>query len=66
MRIHAVADHKLSMPRDDHCKMGLRALIMQRAKLLKYLKGYNLERYVSCLKDIGVEQRAVEGEIVVK
>lgn len=39
--------------------------MMQRAKVLKYLKRYDLERYVSCLRDIGVEQRAVEGEITV-
>ena len=66
MRIHTLADRRLSMPRDVHCKRHLRALVMQRAKLLKYLKGYNLERYAKCLQDVGVEQRAVEGEVVVR
>lgn len=66
MRIHTAADHMAAMPRDVHSKHGLRALVMQRAKILKYLKGRNLERYVQCLGDIGVEQRAVEGEIIVR
>ena len=39
---------------------------MERAKVLSYLKRYDLNRYVQCLSDIGVEQRAVEGEIVMR
>lgn len=65
MRIHSLADHRESMPRDIHSKRGLRALVMQRAKVLKYLKRQDLARYAQCLKDIGVEQRAVEGEIMI-
>lgn len=66
MRIHNLADHLTTMPGDIHSRRGLRKLIMDRARLLKYLKRYSLERYVKCLKAIGVEQRAVEGEIILR
>lgn len=37
----------------------------QRAQLLKYLKRKDPQRYDSILPRIGLEARAVEGEIVV-
>jgi small subunit ribosomal protein S15 len=67
MRIHSLADHfDVMMRRDIQSKMGLSRLVMERAKVLKYLKRYDLNRYVQCLSDIGVEQRAVEGEIIMR
>lgn len=67
MRIHSLADHfNAMMRRDIQSKMGMARLVMQRAKILKYLKRYDLNRYVQCLRDIGVEQRAVEGEIILR
>lgn len=38
-------------------------LVFQRAKVLKYLKREDSVRYMDLLKKIGVEARAVEGEI---
>lgn len=66
MRIHSMADHLQKMPRDIHSKRHITRLVMNRAKILKYLKEYDLQRYVQCLSDIGVEPRAVEGAIQVK
>jgi small subunit ribosomal protein S15 len=40
-------------------------LTHKRAKLLKYLKRNDSERYVSLLSRVGINRRAVEGEIVV-
>lgn len=66
MRIHSVADHMQAMPRDVAVKRSLRALVMQRKTVLQHLKQSDLARYAKCLEDIGVEQRAVEGEIQVR
>lgn len=66
MRIHNIADSMAQQPRDVHAKRNLRRLVMSRAKVLKYLKQRDLNRYVACLKDIGVEERAVLGDIVVR
>jgi len=38
-------------------------LVFQRARVLKYLKKADSSRYMDCLRRIGVEARAVEGEI---
>lgn len=40
-------------------------LVYQRARLLKYLKRKSPARYEALLPRIGVEARAVEGEVVV-
>ena len=66
MRIHNMAAHLQLMPRDIHSKRHITRLVMDRAKILKYLKRYDLQRYVQCLSDIGVEPRAIEGAIQVK
>lgn len=66
MRIHNCADHLQEMPRDVAVKFRLRALVMARKRVLEYLKNKNLGRYVACLRTIGVDQRAVEGEIIVR
>lgn len=66
MRIHSMADHLQKMPRDIHSKRHITRLIMQRVKILRYLKRLDLQRYVQCLEDIGVEARAVEGAVQVK
>ena len=67
MRLHSIADHfDRMMRRDTQSIRAIRSLVMERAKVLSYLKRYDLNRYVQCLSDIGVEQRAVEGEIVMR
>lgn len=40
-------------------------MVHDRAKLLKYLKSKSPERYYSCLEQLGLQPRAVEGEITV-
>lgn len=64
-RIHSLTDHLISSPRDIHNRRPLRALIQQRAKVLKYLQSINVSRYEACLVQIGVEARAVQGEVIV-
>lgn len=38
-------------------------MVHKRAKILKYLKSKDLERYNTCLSQLGLQPRAVEGEI---
>ncbi|KAL8280593.1 hypothetical protein RQP46_006916 [Phenoliferia psychrophenolica] len=64
-RIHSLADHLTSQPRDVHNRRPLRSLIQQRAKVLKYLRSLDVKRYDDCLVRIGVDPRAVEGEVIV-
>ncbi|ORY53986.1 hypothetical protein BCR35DRAFT_310486 [Leucosporidium creatinivorum] len=64
-RIHSLTTHLISQPRDIHNRRPLRSLIHQRAKVLKYLRSVNVLRYEECLAKIGVQSRAVEGEVVV-
>ncbi|KDE05751.1 hypothetical protein MVLG_03843 [Microbotryum lychnidis-dioicae p1A1 Lamole] len=64
-RIHSLLTHLISQPRDIHNRRSLRAMIQDRAKALKYLKVIDVRRYEDCLLNIGVEPRAVEGEVVV-
>lgn len=40
-------------------------LVHQRMRLLKYLRRKSPQRYAAILPRIGVEPRAVEGEVVV-
>ncbi|KAK4700454.1 small subunit ribosomal protein S15, partial [Phenoliferia sp. Uapishka_3] len=64
-RIHSLATHLTSQPRDVHNRRPLRSLIQKRSKVLKYLRSLDVKRYETCLAKIGVERRAVEGEVVV-
>lgn len=65
-RIHSLSAHLISSPRDVQNRQALRQLVSKRAKILKYLRTVSVTRYEDCLEKIGVEPRAVEGEIVVK
>ncbi|GAA6029955.1 hypothetical protein JCM8097_009187 [Rhodosporidiobolus ruineniae] len=64
-RIHSLSAHLISSPRDIHNRQALRHLISKRTTVLKYLRGVSVPRYEECLEKIGVEPRAVEGEVVV-
>ncbi|GAA6015686.1 hypothetical protein JCM10207_008173 [Rhodosporidiobolus poonsookiae] len=64
-RIHSLSAHLISQPRDIQNRQALRHLIHQRAKVLKYLRAVSVTRYEETLEKIGVEPRAVEGEVVV-
>lgn len=65
MRIRSLSSHLISSPRDVQNRQALRLLISRRAKVLKYLRAVSVARYEECLERIGVEPRAVEGEVVV-
>ena len=64
-RIHNMADHLADNHRHDHSnRRALALLVYQRARMLKYLKRQSAQRYASLLARIGVEARAVEGELM--
>ncbi|GAA6063552.1 hypothetical protein JCM10212_002664 [Sporobolomyces blumeae] len=65
-RIRSLSSHLISSPRDIQNRQSLRGLISKRAKVLKYLRAVSVTRYEECLDKIGVEPRAVEGEVVVR
>ncbi|GAA6047974.1 hypothetical protein JCM3770_006451 [Rhodotorula araucariae] len=65
MRIRSLSAHLISSPRDVQNRQALRLLISRRAKVLKYLRAVSVPRYEDCLEHIGVEPRAVEGEVIV-
>ncbi len=46
------ADHK----QDHHSRRGLIRMVNQRRKLLDYLKGKELDRYVSLIKKLGLRR----------
>jgi small subunit ribosomal protein S15 len=64
-QIRKLHEHLRRTPRDIANRRSLRMLCHQRAKILRYLKRTDRERYSNLLPRIGVEPGAVEGEIVV-
>ena len=46
-------------------RRALRMLIHQRAKLLKYIKRVDRDRYDVILQRVALEPEAVEGELIV-
>lgn len=66
-RLHLLHSH-LAQPRfrkDNPTRRNMTILVHKRAKLLKYLKRTEPKRYDALLPRIGVNPRAVEGEIIV-
>ncbi|CAO3607327.1 unnamed protein product [Cunninghamella echinulata] len=63
VRIHNLYSHLQHHKKDKHNYRQLRLMVHQRAKLLKYLKSKDATRYHACLDGLGLEPRAVEGEI---
>jgi small subunit ribosomal protein S15 len=64
-KIRNLHSHLTRTRRDIHNRRSLRHLVHQRAKVLKYLKGVSRERYAEVLERLGLDRRAVEGEIIV-
>jgi len=64
LRIRDMWAHMQRAPRDIHSRHSLRSLLHQRAKILKYLKRTDRNRYDAVLLRIGVDPRAVEGEVI--
>jgi small subunit ribosomal protein S15 len=65
MRIRSLSSHLIALPRDIQNRQALRLMISRRARLLKYLRKVSVTRYEDVLDKIGVEPRAVEGEVVI-
>lgn len=63
VRIHNLYSHLQQHRKDKHNYKQLRSMVHKRAKILKYLKSKDLERYNTCLSQLGLQPRAVEGEI---
>jgi small subunit ribosomal protein S15 len=65
MKIRNVWSHLIRSKKDIHGRRPLRLLIHQRAKMLKYLKRVDRDRYDQILERCALEPGAVEGELVV-
>ena len=65
LQVRNVWNHLREFKRDVTNRRSLRRLVHQRAKLLKYLKRTDRDRYERVLERLGLEPRAVEGELVV-
>lgn len=63
LKIRSLHEHLSSHPRDTHNRRPLRSLVHKRASILKYLKRSQPGEYDRVLTDLGLERRAVEGEI---
>ena len=64
-RIRNLWNHLTKYKRDVGNRRGLRQLVHHRAKVLKYLKRTNRDRYDTVLERLGLEPESVEGELVV-
>jgi small subunit ribosomal protein S15 len=65
LQIRKLWSHLGEFKRDVANRRNLRRLVHQRAKLLKYLKRTNRDRYERVLERLGLAPGAVEGELVV-
>ncbi|KAG5644161.1 hypothetical protein DXG03_009056 [Asterophora parasitica] len=64
-KIRNLWTHLTTYKRDLGNRRGLRKLVHQRAKVLKYLKGVDQNRYEAILQQLALEPESVEGELVV-
>ncbi|GAC98204.1 likely mitochondrial ribosomal protein [Pseudozyma hubeiensis SY62] len=64
-RIRNLHEHLQVNRHDNSNRRSMSLLTHQRAKILKYLKKKSPQRYHAILPRIGIEARAVEGEVVV-
>jgi len=64
-KIRNLWNHLQTFKRDVGNRRGLTHLVHQRAKILRYLKNTDRDRYDAVLARLGLEPGAVEGELVV-
>ncbi|KAM5539916.1 hypothetical protein V8D89_006419 [Ganoderma adspersum] len=64
-RIRNLWDHLSRCKKDIANRRSLRRLVHKRAKILRYLKNVDEDRYDRILERLGLERGAVEGELVV-
>ena len=55
-RIKEITEHLKVHKKDFNSRRGLLKLIGQRRRLLSYLKGKNIERYRSLIKELGLRK----------
>ncbi|KAI0701159.1 S15/NS1 RNA-binding domain-containing protein [Cytidiella melzeri] len=65
MQIRNVWDHIHKFKHDIGSRRSLRTLVHKRAKILKYLKRKDRDRYDAVLDRLGLEPKSVEGELVI-
>ncbi|EGN93608.1 hypothetical protein SERLA73DRAFT_163406 [Serpula lacrymans var. lacrymans S7.3] len=65
IQIRNLWTHLTKFRKDVDNRRGLRRLVHQRAKILKYLKRLDRDRYDAVLPRLGLEAASVEGELVV-
>lgn len=65
LQIRNLWNHLTKYKRDTGNRRSLRHLVHQRAKMLRYLKSVDRDRYDRVLERIGLEPTSVEGELVV-
>ncbi|RHZ78253.1 hypothetical protein Glove_166g288 [Diversispora epigaea] len=65
VRILNLHEHLQKNHKDKHNYRNLRTLVHKRQGMLKYLKRESLERYYNCLKKLGLDNKIIEGEIVI-
>lgn len=53
-RINALTEHLKIHKHDFHTRYGLTKMVSQRRKLMRYLKGKNVQRYLSVIKELDV------------
>ncbi len=54
--INKLQGHFSSHKKDHHSRRGLLRMVSQRRKLLDYLKGKNVERYLDLIKRLGLRR----------
>ncbi len=55
-RITYLTDHFKIHKKDHHSRRGLLKLVGQRRRILNYLKGKNVERYRTVIKELGIRK----------
>jgi len=66
LRVRDLWAHMQRAPGDIHSRHSLQKLLNQRARLLRYLKRTDRNRYDAVLPRIGVDPRAIQGEIILR
>ena len=63
VKILALREHMQHNMQDKRSKRALNLLVHARQKMLKYLRRKSPERYINCLKEIGLDDSAVVREV---
>jgi len=64
-KIRKLWSHLFKFKRDLGNRLGLRKLVHERAKILRYLRSVDRDRYETALERLALEPESVEGELVV-